>query len=331
MCLKTQEKHYFYLKTVLKFLGKEPGEITLEDTDRWKYEAAVNREYEKETVEHSFLILRRFLRFVGNDATADKMRIPKHPKHPPPEKEIWLLPDEQAALIRKSQEMGIRTEAMVRLFLSSGIRAGEMASLDLSDVDLEELTLKIRCGKGNKSRTVFFDTDTKTVLLEYVKVRKSALDGSNPLFTSQMATRISYAVINQVVKECAVLAGIKKTITPHKLRHTFITRVIETTKDIPLAQKLAGHDDISTTMRYHHTTAEEIKHKYRELLDSPTARDVCQKPLKREELLALLDARYLRNEIPLEVYQKLRAEYEMRMPPAASIGCSEPTTDPAYR
>jgi integrase/recombinase XerC len=89
------------------------------------------------------------------------------------------------------------------------------------------------------------------------------LYGYEALFTSAYGTRLSHTVICRVVKECAILACIKERITPHKLRHTFITSIIEKTKDIPLAQKLAGHTEISTTMRYHHNTPEEIKAKSR--------------------------------------------------------------------
>ncbi|MDI6709060.1 MAG: tyrosine-type recombinase/integrase, partial [Candidatus Thermoplasmatota archaeon] len=230
MCQRTQKKHSGYLKQALRFMNKEPKEITLDDIERWRYECAVVRTYEPETVTHSFLILRKFLRFVGSTEVANKMQIPKHPRHVPPEKEIWLLPEEQETMIKKSQEMGRRTEAIVRLFLSTGIRAGELASLDITDINFDNHTIQIRHGKGDKTRTVFFDTNTKNALIEYLKVRKEPTDGSNMLFTTYSGDRISYEIINRTVKECAILAGIKKNITPHKLRHTFITTVIERTK-----------------------------------------------------------------------------------------------------
>ncbi|MEW6070275.1 MAG: tyrosine-type recombinase/integrase [Candidatus Thermoplasmatota archaeon] len=329
-CERTQKKHSGYLKQALVFIDKDPKEISIEDIERWKYEATVNRKYEAETVTHSFLILRKFLRFIGNNEVADKMEIPKHSRHVPPEKEIWLLPEEQEAMIKKSRELGIRTEAMIRLFLSTGIRVGELRQLELSDINFDEQTIQIRHGKGDKSRVVFFDTSTKNALLAYLKVRKEPNDGSQILFTSTYGTSPSYTLISRVVKECAVTAGIRKKITPHKLRHTFITTVIERTKDIPLAQKLAGHTEIATTMRYHHNTYEEVKAKYKEYFDSPKSLDTKPQIMKPEEILRALDTKYLRGEIPTELYMKLRKEYESLDGRERSKIKQISTKDPAY-
>ena len=311
MDIKTIKKHRCNLKQSLSYINKEPKEITLEDVERWKYEGSVNREYEISTVVHNLLILRKFLRYNGNYQVADQMEIPRCPKTVPPEKEIWLLPDEQEAMIKKSQEMGIRTEAMIRLFLSSGIRVGELRDIEISDVNFEEQTIHIRHGKGDKNRMAFFDSDTKKALLKYLEVRKDPKEGiGDPLFTSNYGTSPSYTVINNKVKECTILAGITKKITPHKLRHTFITTVIESTKDIPFAQRLAGHTDINTTMRYHHNTHQEIQNKYRKYIDSPKAKDVMPQTMTNEQILRVLDTKYLAGEISVEVYINLRNEYK---------------------
>jgi site-specific recombinase XerD len=310
---RTQAKHRVHLGLFFRFVDKKPEEVTLDDIERWRYEASVVRNYEQFTLVHSFLILRKFVRFIGRTDLADRIEIPKKSRRIPPEKEIWLVQEEQDALIKKSRSMGVKWEAIIRLFLSSGMRIGELCALDATDVDINEQAILIRHGKGDKSRTVFFDTETKNAILEYLKVRRPSTDNSTALFTSAYGKRVSYEVVNAKVKECAVLAGIQKKITAHKLRHTFITRVIETTKDIPLAQKLAGHDDIATTMRYHHTTPEEIKSKYRNLLDSPKAKELVQKPMSRDEILRALDSKFLRGELAIDVYTKLRLEYEQNL------------------
>lgn len=199
--------------------------------------------------------------------------------------------------------------------------------MDVQDINFDDHTIQIRHGKGDKSRTVFFDTNTKTALLEYLKVRKEPSDNSNALFTSSYGTRLSYPIISRAVKECTILAGIKKNITPHKLRHTFITAVIEKTKDIPLAQKLAGHTEISTTMRYHHNTYEEVKAKYREYFDTPKWQKLKPQGMRNEEILKILDVKYLRGEMPLELYTKLRKEYEH----IEEKNIEQKAGDPAYR
>lgn len=301
-----------YLRVFFNYVQKEPAELTLEDIEKWRYEMAVNRKYEPETMWASMCLVRKLLRFLGKNDVADKITMPKRPKTIPPEKEIWLLPEEEQLMIQKSKEMGIRSHVIIKLFLSSGVRVGELCGINLEDIDLDKQEILIRHGKGDKARYVPFDTDTKNALLEYLKVRKEPQDGSTALFTSKFLRRLSTGQSRIVVKECAALAGIKKTkpITPHKLRHTFITRVIEKSKDIPLAQKLAGHSDTRTTMRYHHTMHEEVMKKYKELFDNPGAKNTLT-TLSTEEILRGLDSKFVKGELPYEVYIKLRNEYTL--------------------
>ena len=267
MSPRTIKKYRSHLGLILRYLGKHPMEITMEDIENWRYEMAVNRKYEPETQWTNMVILRKFLRYIEKNELADKMTMPKRPTHTPPEKEIWLLPNEEKAMIEKSKQMGTRAHAVIRLFLSTGIRAEELRQLDITDVNFEKKLIHIRHAKGDKSKISPTDTETKKAIIEYLKDRKTPTDGSNALFVTQKGNRPSYKTILSTVKNCRINAGINKNITCHKLRHTFITRVIEETKDIPLAQKLAGHSNIKTTMRYHHTTYEEVEAKYRYYFD----------------------------------------------------------------
>lgn len=307
---QTLKKYNVHLGLALRYFNKEPADITTADIEQWRYEMAVNRKYEIETQWGSLIILRKFLRFIGKTDIADKITTPKRPSTVPPEKEIWLLPEEEKAMNEKSKELGIREHAIMRLFLNTGIRIGELRGLDLSDFDSEKQIIHIRHGKGNKSRIVPIDTETKQAILNYLSYRKEPVDGSEALFTSQLGTRLSYNVIATRVKECAVLAGIRKNITPHKLRHTFITKVIERTKDIPLAQKLAGHTEIKTTMRYHHTTHEQVVAKYREFFDSPCAKEQIVPQIHTADILRGLDMKFIKGELPLDLYIKLRNDYQ---------------------
>ncbi|MDI6708632.1 MAG: tyrosine-type recombinase/integrase [Candidatus Thermoplasmatota archaeon] len=306
---KTLKKYKCHLGLAFRYLQKEPREITLEDIDKWKYEMIVDRKYEVETIWASIVILRKFLRFLGKNDVADKIKTPKRPEMTPPEKEIWLLPEEEKAMIEKSKELSIREYAIMKLFLSRGIRAGELVALDIQDINFEEKLVHIRHGKGNKSRILPIDSETEQALRDYLIVRTQPTDSSNALFTSMYGKRISHAILSRRVKECAVLAGIQKPISAHKLRHTFITKVIEKTKDIPLAQKLAGHAKIKNTMRYHHTTHDEIVANYRKFFDSPDSDRITTK-MPVEEIVRGLDAKFIKGELPYEVYMKLRTEYQ---------------------
>jgi site-specific recombinase XerD len=305
-------KNRDYLKICLTYIDKDPLEISLDDIERWKYEMAVNKKYQPETMWASIIMLRKFLRDLGKTEMCDKIKLPRRPARPPPEKEIWLLPEEQRRMLDKSREMNKRAYAMISLFMSSGVRRGELRDIDLPDIDMEHQTIQIRHGKGDRSRIVCFDTETRNALTEYIKERRETTDGSQALFVSHYSERLSGERIAEIIKECRYLAGITKNITPHKLRHTFITNVIERTKDIPLAMKLAGHTELKTTMRYHHSTHEEMVDKYRKFLDEPSGplllTQRCSIP--KEEILRGLDAKYIKGELPVEVYQKIRAEYQ---------------------
>lgn len=314
---RTIDKERFYLRVVLRYMNKDPTTITLDDVEQWKYEMTVNRKYEPETVWASMIILRKFFRHLGKEDLASQIKPPKRPAHTPPEKEIWLLPEEQQVMLNKSKELGIREHAMIRLFLSSGIRAGELEKINLSDIDLNAQTIHIKHGKGDKSRVVCFDTDTKKALSDYLKVRRVSeedADAGDALFTSERnGKRLHYSGILCTVKECAALCGFTKPITPHKLRHTFITNIIERTKDIPLAKKLAGHNDIKTTMRYHHSTHEQMVAKYKAYFDSPTGQENMPQPMLTDEFIKVLDTKFMRGELPYEVYITLRNEYTVQL------------------
>lgn len=327
---RTIKKHRTYLSQALRYINKKPKEITIEDVDKLHEEISLNRPYEKDTIFAYISILRKFLRYIEN-RTADKIKLPSKTRHLPPEKEIWLLVEEEKAIIQKSKEMNIRAYAIVKLLLSSGIRAGELINIDITDINWEDNTIHIKHGKGDKSRYVCFDTETREALNDYLIARIKPRTDKNALFTSHQQKRISYEIINKIVKECAIQAGITKPITPHKLRHTFITNVIEKTMDIPLAQKLAGHTEIATTMRYHHTQHETIVAKYKEQLDNPKFSKDEEIQISDREILRKLDVKYLQGEIPKEFYFKLRNEYSQGLNSDQKEKRKGESTDVAYR
>lgn len=326
----TIQKDSNYLTTVLKFLNKNPHEITIDDVENWKQEM-VKRNFEPETRWQQIHIFQKFLEFLGKKDIADKIKLPKRPSRVPPEKEIWLLPEEQHLMVAKSKEMGVRAYAIIKLFLSSGIRVGEMVKLDISDVDFDNKTIQIRHGKGDKSRVICIDGEAKDAIFEYLKTRAKPKNQSTALFLGEKTTeRLGTSGISSIVKECTVRAGICKRISPHKLRHTFITNVIEKTKDIPLAQQLAGHADIKTTMRYHHQTHEQTVAKYREYFDKPPESEPSQ-TMTNEELLRALDAKFIKGEVTYEVYNQLRSRYMPETDDLSKKGKIGHDLDVAYR
>jgi len=156
---------------------------------------------------------------------------------------------------------GFRNYVMMRLMLRAGLRLSEVINLKPIDVDLTSGEVFVRQGKNNKDRLIYLKED----LLDEIKDYKRQRPESEVLFCTLKGGRLSPHYIRVMVKRLGSRAGIKKNISPHTLRHTFATDLMNKTKNIRLVQKSLGHADISTTMIYTHTTDDDLKEAMRSL------------------------------------------------------------------
>ncbi len=162
--------------------------------------------------------------------------------------------------------LGKRDRAILELFYSSGIRRSELASLNISDIDCINLLLKVT-GKGNKERIVPIGKIAVDFLKIYFEERKDfifkkKINENVILFFSKNGSRLSLRAINILVKKyiSQVSDVVKKS--PHTLRHTFATHLVNRGADIRLVKEMLGHQDISTTQIYSHLSSERIKKVY---------------------------------------------------------------------
>lgn len=162
--------------------------------------------------------------------------------------------------------MGIRDKAALELMYASGMRVSEMVELTKEGLNLDVGFIKCR-GKGDKERIVPIGRNAKDALNRYIeKVRPRLVKGKDDphLFISRLGKKISRQSFWKIIKRYAKKARIKKEITPHTLRHSFATHLLERGADLRVVQELLGHSDIATTQVYTHINKERLKSIHRQ-------------------------------------------------------------------
>jgi integrase/recombinase XerD len=209
--------------------------------------------------------IRGFHRFLLTDglATTDptiNLETPRGWKHLPKALSagdvVSLLgqPDQKTAI-------GLRDKAMLELLYATGVRVSELVGLKHQDINLERGFLVVM-GKGSKERVVPLGESAAAALKEYLAgARQSLLGniGSDYLFISSRHKAISRQMFWERIKHYAFKAGISLTVSPHTLRHSFATHLLDNGADLRAVQVMLGHSDISTTQIYTHVSRERLK------------------------------------------------------------------------
>jgi site-specific recombinase XerD len=250
----------------------KPTDIT--DDILRKYRLDLNREEvraakgqsknrSKKTQNYYLIALRAFLKYLrARDyecLAPEKIELAKQSSH-----DLDLISsDELGRLMNAPEEStlrGLRDKAILELLFSTGLRVSELCSLN-SDLDLGKDEFSIR-GKGQKVRVVFLSDDAKMAVKKYLKAKK---DMSEALFTSipkrkkdgeekSFPKRMYPRGVERMIKHYATKAGISKKVTPHVVRHSFATNLLQNGADLRSVQALLGHANISTTQIYTHVT-----------------------------------------------------------------------------
>lgn len=206
---------------------------------------------------HSFLFNEKMI----SENISDIIELPKQTRKLPDVlsyEEIKLL----LATIDTRKPAGIRDKAIVEVLYACGLRVSELINLKQRDV-IAEMEIVCVFGKGSKERYVpigssalaNIDTYKKEARIHFVK----SMETGDILFLNQRGKPLTRAYIWKMLKETAAIAGIKKSIHPHTLRHSFATHLIEGGADLRAVQEMLGHSDISTTQIYTHIDSAYIK------------------------------------------------------------------------
>jgi integrase/recombinase XerC len=186
---------------------------------------------------------------------------------------VFLTVDEVFLLLETPAEMDTfmsRDRAILELLYSTGMRVAELVSRDLEDLDFEAEMLKVR-GKGNKERLVPVGRPAREAVQAWLSRRQQLMEEragrglvleKKALFFNGRGSRLTTRSVERMVRFYGERAGIPQTVTPHALRHSFATHLLEMGADLRSVQELLGHASLSTTQRYTHLTLDHLAEVY---------------------------------------------------------------------
>ncbi len=209
--------------------------------------------------------LRTFFKFwmrqkVMTQNPAKSVATPKIPKRVP----RFLSEEETATLLHIPMGASFqerRDRAILELFYSSGLRVSELVGVNISDIDLMNGVVRV-LGKGRKERLVPVGRPALESIQDYLQMRELQTQNPGPLFVNRKGGRLTVRSVERQVKKYLRLSGIQKHVTPHMLRHTFATHMLNHGADLRGIQELLGHTSLSTTQRYTHVTIDKLMEVY---------------------------------------------------------------------
>lgn len=189
-----------------------------------------------------------------------KLKRPKIEKKLP----VYLSVDEMFHLLDQIKEEDLPTRhplrdiAILELLYATGIRCAELTNIKISDIDMQEKTIRI-WGKGNRERVALFGDKALNKINTYFKnERKEIITNEEHLFVNNRGTKLSSRAIQRTLETFRHFLKIKRPITPHKIRHTFATHLLNQGVDLRVVQELLGHRSLSSTEKYTHVTIQHL-------------------------------------------------------------------------
>ncbi|OGG78539.1 hypothetical protein A3F56_02675 [Candidatus Kaiserbacteria bacterium RIFCSPHIGHO2_12_FULL_55_13] len=276
--VKTVENYDRYLRRFLEYAKvKSPSQITEQMVREFRItlnrSGGVSGTMKKNTQNYHLIALRAFLKFLRKrdieSLNPERIELAKTSG-----RDLDLITADELNRIMKApagdELAALRDRAILELLFSTGLRVSELCGLN-QDLDLTRDEFSVR-GKGEKVRVVFLSTSAKKAVGEYLKKRG---DMSEALFVSygpafakasagkkggnQDLPRITPRSVERMVKQYAIKAGITRKVTPHVIRHSFATDLLENGADLRSVQALLGHANIATTQVYTHVTDKHLR------------------------------------------------------------------------
>ena len=259
-----------YTRDVLDFaMFLKNKELLLSNASKYDvrsfFEEISNKELSKAALSRKFTTLRSFYKFliinkvIKQSPMQNMSGIKKDKKMP-----LFLTETEMQQLL-SLENVKLRDRAMIEFLYSCGLRIEELMSLNIKNVDFISNTVTV-VGKGSKERIVPIGNKCIEAILNYIKERREVglpYDINSPMFLNDRATRMDQRTARRIVHKLLIKAGILKKASPHTLRHTFATHILDRGCDIRSVQEMLGHKNLSTTQIYTHVTIESLKKIYK--------------------------------------------------------------------
>lgn len=273
-----------YLAWIASETGRKMSELTPADLDMQSvrgHVADLNRAGKaRSSVARKLSALRTFVKYLRREEIIDHdpaamavapkrdQTIPSHLSEPEIERLIETP--------NTGDPLGRRDRAILELFYASGLRLSELVAIDLEDVNLSDRMIRVM-GKGGKERLVPFNQSTLTAIRAWMKDRAAIIGSrepaagsrkksrvpSDPLFINYRGTRLTGRSVDRLLRRYVAQCSTRIGISPHALRHSFATHLLQRGADLRAIQELLGHARLSTTQRYTHVNAAQLIDVYR--------------------------------------------------------------------
>ncbi|MSU74944.1 MAG: integrase [Candidatus Magasanikbacteria bacterium] len=245
--VKTIKSYLHYVGEFLRFANKDARSVSQADV-RAYLEYLSSEDFSASTINTAYsallfyfgkILYRRF--FVNLPRAKKEKHLPN-----------VLSKAEVAKIIEVTENP--KHNCIISLLYGTGVRVSELTHIKMRDVDLDRMILRVYQGKGKKDRQTIIPKALKEILLKQQKLKMA----DDYLFTNGRGSRLTEATIQKVVGAAAQKAGIQKNVSPHTLRHSFATHLLEAGTDIRYIQELLGHAKLQTTQIYTHVASTAI-------------------------------------------------------------------------
>lgn len=245
-----------------------PSEVTAELIREWMV-VLMERGYTSTSVNRKLSSLRTFYKHLlrSGEIKADPLRKIRGPKNKKP-LPVFLKESDMNRLLDEVKYdegfKGCRDRMMIEMFYLTGMRLSELVGLDVGDVDFSASVIKVT-GKRNKQRVIPFTDELNRSMRFYLQMKQESTPNvDDAFFVRENGRRVSVSIVGSVVKRYLSKVVTVRKRSPHVLRHTFATTMLNNDAELGVIGKLLGHESLSTTEIYTHTTFEELKKTYKQ-------------------------------------------------------------------